>query len=322
VAKAMRGTGVMGSSSPQELSTGAGLIMKLPSRSVRAAAFTEKILHKLGLKRLTALENLAESAKARCLARHSFAFQPLMEIEMNGVRLTLPSYFVPHYLDRKFEPLTTRKVRRYLKRGMVVIDVGAQVGYYTLLAAQCVGPQGRILAVEPAEENLKLLRGNVARARAAQVVIFPFAAGEREVVRKLNITDSSDSHGFYRHPFAPTLRTELVQQLPLDALVDGRVDFVKIDVEGAEIEVLRGMSRITGENRHLKFVVEWNPACLEQAGYDPATLIDILEGQGLRLTVLDEHAGRAKSVAEIAPLVRSGSLPRWWFANLWAECDG
>lgn len=109
------------------------------------------------------------------------------------IRLKVPNYFVPHYRDRPFDPLTTRRVRGFLKPGMV---------------------------------------------------------------REFNSTKSSDIHGFYRHPLEPTARTEKVRRCPLDELVNGRVDLVKIDVEGAEIEVLAGMSRILSENRRVRLVVE------------------------------------------------------------------
>lgn len=119
---------------------------------------------------------------------------------MAGVHFRMPSRYVPHYLKYPFDPLTTARVRAFLQPGMTVLDVGAHIGYYTLLAATCVGPRGRVFAVEPAEENVVLLRENVARARAGHVTVLPFAAGGRDGVRNFAITDSSDTHGFYQHP--------------------------------------------------------------------------------------------------------------------------
>ena len=292
--------------------------MRLPVRSVRIAARAERALRAVGLGRATWARWLADRARTRWLAKHPQT-SPLTSVEMGGVRFRMPSRYVPAYLEQPFDPLTTQRVRTYLRPGMTMVDVGAHIGYYTLLAAARVGPRGRVFAVEPAEENVALLRENLARARAGHVTVLPFAAGGSDAVRSFAITDSSDTHGFYQHPLQPTVRTVQVQQRALDGVIEGPVDLVKIDVEGAELEVLAGMTRILARDRRLALVVEWNPACLRRAGRDPLDLPAALEALGFGLAVLDEDAGRTRPLAEVASIVSSGSLPDSWFVNLWGE---
>jgi FkbM family methyltransferase len=295
--------------------------MRLPVRSVSIAARAERALRAVGLGQAGWARGLADRARSRWLAKHPLT-SPLTSVEMAGVRFLLPSRYVPAYLEQPFDPLTTARVRAYLQPGMTVLDVGAHIGYYTLLAANRVGPRGRVFAVEPAEENLALLRENVARAVAGNVTVLPFAAGGRDAVRSFEITDSSDTHGFYQHPLQPTVRTVQVQQRALDGVIEGPLDLVKIDVEGAELEVLAGLTRILARGRRLALVVEWNPACLERAGRNALDLPAVLEALGFGLEVLDDAAGRVRPLAEVAAMVRSGSLPDSWFVNLWGECAG
>ena len=238
---------------------------------------------------------------------------------MNGVRLLVPRVIVPHFIARRFDPASSDVLRRFLRPGMVVIDVGAHIGYYTALAAARVVPGGRVFAVEPAEENLAVLRRNVGRLAAGSVTVCECAAGPRRAVRTLHLTGSSDGHSFFPHPLFGSVGTVEVRQEPVDALVDGRVDLIKIDVEGAELDALAGMERILTENPQARLLVEWNPACMHQAGREPDELPELLLRRGYRLALLDEAADGPRSLDEARIAAAAGTLPLSWFANLWAE---
>lgn len=202
---------------------------------------------------------------------------------------------------------------------MVVVDVGANIGYYTLLAAREVGITGVIHAVEPCEENLGFLRKNVNSNELDNVLIHTCAAGRDSRRRGFHITGSSDSHGFYHHPYTETIETVEVAQAPLDNLVEGKVDLVKIDVEGAEIEVLEGMKRIIAENPELVLILEWNPACIRNAGHDPLVLPDHLNELGFNVQVLDDLAKRTYALEDVSAAVQSGQVPHFWYVNLLAR---
>lgn len=202
---------------------------------------------------------------------------------------------------------------------MIAVDVGAHVGYYTVLCADLVGPRGKVYAVEPAEQNLELLRDNVARFTVGVVTILPCAAGRDDATRKFHVTDASDTHGFYDHPLQNTVRIDQVPVRRLDGLIHERADLVKIDVEGAELEVLAGAEGLLERPGRLTLVLEWNPACLRRAGRDPAELLDHLASLGFAVTLFDEFAGHVRPIAEVSSLLARGALPEWWFANLVAE---
>lgn len=148
------------------------------------------------------------------------------------------------------EPEQTAELTRHLAPGMTVFDVGANAGYYTVLAGRRVGPTGRVVAIEPLLCNVQHLARNVALNRLDNVAIVTaavsdhfgvanFALGANCAMGHLADDDMSEIRTG-AHASAPLT---LVATITLDSLVDriGRQpDLVKIDVEGAEMEVLRG----------------------------------------------------------------------------------
>lgn len=238
---------------------------------------------------------------------------------VHGLELLVPSGLLPVLAARPFEPLTTARMERVLRPGMTVADVGAHVGYYTVLARRRLGSEGTVCSVEPAKDNARLLLANLKACGDARVIVFPCAAGEDEGERQLYIAASSDSHSLYRHPLRPPVRIESVNVRTLDAMLPGPVDLVKIDVEGAEMDVLSGMRRLLANAPPPIMVIEWNPLCLRAAGRDPRDLPRFLEQRGYSLTVLDELAPRTMTVREAVDRLGQGLLPAEWYANLWAE---
>ncbi len=289
----------------------------------RALVGAKQLCDRLGLSRLPGyggLRRLVKRAVAQSLGELG---DPSLTIKVGGARLRIPSRFTPHYLYRRYEPVTTAWSLRALKRGDRVADVGAHIGYYTVLAARRVGAAGLVHAVEPCEENLRYLRCNVEANGLANVRIHAAAAGARAGRRLLQVTESSDSHGFYAHPLATTRSTVEVAVQTLDALVGAPVRLVKIDVEGAEIDVLDGLRPLLRRTQgQMTFIVEWNPACARAAGHDPEDVVWALKDLGIqRLTVLDDHLGRPRPLEETLRDVRSRQLPVSWYVNLWGERD-
>ena len=296
-------------------------ILRVPVASLRLAARVEAMLRRAGFGRLSGVSSLRERVVRRWLLRHPEIDSPLVEVESEGIRLAVPGPVVRVFLDRPFDPVTVPAFRRALRPGMRVVDVGAHIGFYTLLAAHCVGSGGRVWAIEPAPDNLAVLRANIERSGAAHVSLLPVAAGARPAARELHLASSSDMHSLYPHALQTTAETVPVEQRPLDALVEGAVDLVKIDVEGAEYEVLDGMRRILAENRRLAILAEWNPLCLRAAGADGAGLPARLAAEGFALEVLDDHSQLQRSLDELLQMARTGALPNSWYCNLMATRD-
>jgi len=264
-------------------------------------------------------EGLAARGRARVAARLAAQGDPCL-IRLEGVTLRVPLPLALAFLDRRFDRLTIARLRRLVRPGMLAVDVGAHVGFYTLLLARLVAPAGRVVAVEPAPENASLLARNLEFAPERSVEIVQAAAGREDRERTFVLSDSSDTHSFYPHPLSRSVGSVVVRERRLDRLLAASPDFVKIDVEGAELEVLQGLSGLVCGDRPRAVLVEVNPACLEAAGASPAALLEWLEEHGFApLELADEqagvvHRGGAACRAALARRERPG-----WFANLLAR---
>lgn len=245
----------------------------------------------------------------------------------NPSRLYIPKMLHPVYFGYfdflNHEPLTTSVFTSLLRPGAVVIDVGANIGHYTLLAASLVGPKGKVHAVECSPETLQVLRGNVQRNRFQNVEIHAVAASSVRSTLDLNVTAIGLSW-FNPHSNWPNVQgsgtTVKVPAVPVDELLSSPVDVVKIDAEGVDLEVLKGMARIVRENRNISIIVEWAPPLLVEVGKDPFELPNWLRDAGFnKISVIDEIHNRQLPLEEGLRLVKSGKLAKDWVADLFAR---
>ena len=233
----------------------------------------------------------------------------------------VPLALLPTY--RAYEPLAVEAFRSRLRRDQVVIDVGAHAGYYTVAAGRAVGPGGVVHAFEPCPLTLDLLARNVAANRLHNVRIHPCAAGATPGRRVLHVTASSMTNAFVESPYEATSGTVVVDERPVDAVVAGSAQLVKVDVEGAELDALAGMRGLLGRSDQAELFVEWSPPNQRAAGRDPHELLDRLRDEGFpSLTLLDDLRGRRLSVDQALAEERAGTLPPLWYCTLWARRQG
>jgi FkbM family methyltransferase len=199
--------------------------------------------------------------------------------------------------------------RRLLRRGMVVVDVGAHMGYYTRLCAELVGREGQVLALEPHPENLAVLRRNTWGHRYQNVQISGAAAGEIDREAQLHWSAGSTNHSLVSG-FTPCVHQSGVTVRSLDALLADfgftRVDFVKIDVEGAEPRVLSGLETTIALNPQLTILIECNAKALTAAGGSPEKLLAQLAGFEFQVRTL-----QADGTAGPAPIPDRVELENW-----------
>jgi FkbM family methyltransferase len=168
--------------------------------------------------------------------------------------------------------------------GGTVVDVGANVGYNSVYASRRAGPAGRVVAIEPAADNVRVLRENIAVNRLDNVEVHELAAGRAREVRDLFLRGeiSGVNSLFAQSVYARVTGVEKVAVAPLDELVAGSADVVKIDVEGAELDVLGGMTGMLRKPA-IQLIVEWHPRLQEAAGYPADALPRILLDHGFAL---------------------------------------
>jgi FkbM family methyltransferase len=160
-----------------------------------------------------------------------------------------------HVLGRTERHLQAILAQR-LRRGMVVMDVGANIGYFTLMMSRAIGPSGRVLAFEPIPATYADLAHNVAANDAANVETFNCALSDRAGTLEFRIPRGAAAMASYHwHQGETDVERIAVKATVADELLAGRrVDFVKIDVEGAEGDVVRGLREIIAQHRPEIFI--------------------------------------------------------------------
>jgi len=197
------------------------------------------------------------AAYLRAAAVRTLSSDPV-QLETSWGRLVSPRRDHMFFRPVIDEPLETAVVGRLLEPGMHVVDVGANRGWYTLYAAALVGAAGWVIAVEPDPVPLGMLRANVAANRLANVTIVDGAVGaEAGEFRFVTERESALSH-LARDESDTGANEFRVQVQRLDDLLSdadrGAVDLVKVDVEGAEIDVLSGATRVLRDDRPVVLV--------------------------------------------------------------------
>jgi FkbM family methyltransferase len=212
------------------------------------------------------------------------------------------------------EAAERRLIRRQVRPGAVAVDVGANVGLHTLALARAVGADGRVHALEPAPENHRLLARAVRDARLSQVHVHQAAAAACAGEALLYL--AAANRGDHRlHP-GVTARTALrVRTVVLDELLaaEPRVDFVKIDVQGAELAVVDGLHATLARSAGAGVLCELCPVLLRAAGSEPAALLARFARHGLR----PHRLGRDGGVAAIPAAAALAAAERAGWLNLW-----
>lgn len=185
--------------------------------------------------------------------------------------------FVPHVMfDGYWEYWITEFMWRNVKPGQRVLDLGANHGYYTLLLADLVGAEGSVVAFEPNPRLVELLGDTVAiNGFSGIVAVHQMAVGEAPGVLPFLVPVRDPKNGRLLAP-GEALPAELdaarfaMHEVPittLDAAIPGAVDFVKIDVEGAEESVWRGMGGLIDRSPDIRILLEFNPhRCRDPGG--------------------------------------------------------
>lgn len=183
-------------------------------------------------------------------------------------------------VDGLYERFETKVVQRFLKPGQVFVDVGAHIGYYSVLAAEIVGPMGIVHAFEPAPENIKLLKLNVA-GFGNVVRIHPCAVSDHVGCTNLYLSEeNSGDHRLYEMADRKSVNVDIVNLDSIDEFKNKSIDFIKIDVQGEECRVLRGGQELLRQSPDVIGLIELSPEHLRLAGSSPKELLSILAELG------------------------------------------
>jgi FkbM family methyltransferase len=211
--------------------------------------------------------------------------------------------------ERVWEPEETSFVMKTLQPGMVFVDVGAHIGYYTLIASSIVGDSGKVFAFEPDPGNFAFLQKNVRvnHCRNAVTEQKAVTASSQRVLlycSENNFGDHRiyDPEGEHLHLRARRRRSVAVEAISLDDYFKDkppRVDFIKMDIQGAEYGAFVGMQKTLQQNSGIIVLAEFWPKGLEQAGAPPRLLLDEVRKLSFKIYRIDKQGPCETSPSDI-----------------------
>ena len=273
------------------------------------------LLEKSGLARLRAVQALKRGGKRRI---KRWLNGNLLLIEVDGLPMYIFNrpHFVGAHVVRHYEPYTLRLFKNAVKPGATVLDVGANVGYFTLIAARQAGRGGRIYAFEPGPDNVAVLARNIKINKFQNVTVVPKAVSDRAGTANLVLGEDSDQHSLFGPPMVASSGTVAVECVALDDFLQDAPDVIKLDVEGNELFALNGMRRTLERSEPLVMFVELNPVCLRQANMEPEDLVSKLREFGFEIRVIDEQEGSLDLLTDSYLREIRDHTPGW-FTNLY-----
>lgn len=243
--------------------------------------------------------NSVEFSRRGLLQYHYLDEVALVEIENFKIFVYKddPSTGKAVYGGVTYEPEVQAIFRRFLKRDMSVLDVGANLGVHTMLAASIVGANGYVLAVEPNVKNVRLLEASRRHNGFDWVNVVQVAAGRKVGILVLNATDSNGTTSQVPEDMGILMRAETIASVPLDILIppERKIDFIKIDIEGAEYNALVGLQQTIRRCRPI-IVSEFSPGFMPLiSGVDGIEYLHWFIEHNYRLGVMEKDGTIAEA---------------------------
>lgn len=209
------------------------------------------------------------------------------------------------YVDEKFD---TEIFRKYLKSGMTLVDLGANVGFYTIFGRSIVGNKGRVFAFEPFPRNAELISASVKANAFANVTVVQSAVSNINGRTTLFLSpDASSEHSLLDLDFPHKRRRKIRRSIRIKSVrlddyfmknvSDTHVDFVKMDIEGSEFNALEGMQKILAENKKVIIMTEFWPNGFRKDGRDPYEFLENLVRNGFEIQFIDSLEQKFYSVS-------------------------
>lgn len=190
-----------------------------------------------------------------------------------------------------YERSETELVTKEVKKGYVTLDIGAHIGYYTLIMARLVGKEGRVIAFEPDPDNFDLLKKNIEINGYKNVVLIQKAIANKTGKINLYISEGNraDNRIYDSQDGRKYIEVETIRLDDYFGTYNGKINFIKIDIQGSEGGVIQGMSSVLGKNKELKIMTEFWPIGIKRFGMEPTEYIKLLQGHYFRIYYINRE---------------------------------
>jgi FkbM family methyltransferase len=189
---------------------------------------------------------------------------------------------------QSYEPHVTRVITGLLKPGDVFLDLGGNVGYFSMLASHLVKTNGKVLTFEPNPQNLQLIYASILHNKAQNIVVYPYAVSDSETI--LRFTTVGSNGGVVTKHSSDQNHYLLVQSVILDKILgnEPKIDLLKMDIEAHEPSALRGMANLI-EIHKPKIITEFHPWAMKLNNTElPEQFLQQLYDFGYRLSIIPQ----------------------------------
>ena len=217
------------------------------------------------------------------------------------------------YEDEKFD---TQIFEKYLKKGMTVLDLGANIGFYSLLARSIVGEKGKVFSFEPFPGNISLLRESIKQNGFTNVFVIESAVSDKSGTSTFYLSpDACSEHSlldlWFEYDDTSIEKPIQVQVTRIDDYFannpDTKIDFIKMDIEGSESMALQGMQKTLEQNQKISILTEFWVNGFRESKHDPKEFLEKLVSLGFVLHHINayNHKLEQKTPNEIMNLEKT-----------------
>src|SRR3989338_5856384 len=220
-------------------------------------------------------------------------------------------------LSGKWEDFESEVFKKNINVGDTVVDVGAHIGYYSIIVANAVGISGKVFAFEPEPKNFELLKKNVEVNGYKNVVLIEKAISSKS--GKSNLFINKENTGDHRIFASNHQRSSIiVDSTTLDDFFKDKkkkIHLMKMDIQGAEMDALVGARNVLKKGEELKLITEFWPRGLQRSGKSAKKFLDLLQKNSFKIYGIDEIKRELKPMTK-ERLLLSYSVQRDDFTNL------
>lgn len=200
-------------------------------------------------------------------------------------------FYKPLYtlFKNKQDSFEIKLLKKYLVEKDVVLDIGANIGYYATILSKIVGREGKVFCFEPDLKNFNYLK--IATKKLNNTFVLNKAVGSK--TEKIKIYTSKIINVDHRTYKPDQYDKEIeIEALSIDDYLSSnlKVDFIKIDIQGYEMEAIKGMKMILEKNNHIKLISEFWPYGLKKAGSSVTEYFNFLVDKGFNCYLLEKKS--------------------------------
>ena len=260
----------------------------------------KNLLSGRGLTKYSFIRKVKDYSLSNLQTDYAEVFGNKLFLSKKGLALSISHYGT-------YEELESKIMEEKIEMGNIVVDVGANIGLHTLNMARIVGKTGQVFAFEPDPSNFKILKKNVKINNYRNIILEQKAVGDKHGRTTLYQSDHPGKHRIF--PQTEQAKSQVQVELTnLDNYFDSdmidKINFIKIDVEGLEFSVLKGMKNILKNSKKIKILFEFMPENTMEAGFTPIELLNYLTSNNFKLYCMDDKTKKLLHVSNNEEIVK------------------